>query len=75
MEAAKHSDSKGRNTWQNEQKGGNGQAWTYNTEGFQTAWWEAAEHGRNIMYNKKWGTRECDLVAAGKGIKDLWAHP
>ncbi|PON20637.1 hypothetical protein TGAM01_v210511 [Trichoderma gamsii] len=33
-------NANGRNIWQNMQKGGKGEPWTYDPAGFQIAWWE-----------------------------------
>lgn len=49
-----------RNSWQGEKKGGGGERWTYDVEGFDRAWWVMAGAGQSI-YEKKWGTRECNF--------------
>ncbi|KAL7942516.1 hypothetical protein V8C42DRAFT_359961 [Trichoderma barbatum] len=67
----KVSNSKGRNTWQNMQKGGKGEPWTYDPAGFQVAWWEMAEDGRKL-YKHKWGEGDCDIIGKGKTIDDMW---
>lgn len=71
LEKSKHSNSKGRNTWQNMQKGGKGEAWTYDPAGFQSAWWQTAKCGRDIFHSK-WGTTECDLVSREKSLGNMW---
>ncbi|KAH7053357.1 hypothetical protein B0J12DRAFT_553284, partial [Macrophomina phaseolina] len=58
-----------RNSWQDAQKGGRDEPWTYDPRGFQRAWWETAGYGRDL-YTKKWGTLDCKLV--GKKLKDAW---
>ncbi|KAK7706115.1 hypothetical protein SLS57_009767 [Botryosphaeria dothidea] len=58
-----------RNSWQDRQKGGKGEPWTYDPRGFQRAWWETAGYGRDL-YTKKWGTLDCGLP--GKGLEDAW---
>ncbi|RFU80488.1 hypothetical protein TARUN_1699 [Trichoderma arundinaceum] len=68
---AKNGDSRGRNTWQNMQKGGKGEPWTYDPAGFQIAWWEMAEDGRKL-YKHKWGSGGCDLFEDKKTLDDLW---
>jgi hypothetical protein len=68
----KLSNSKGRNTWQNMQKGGKGEPWTYDPAGFQVAWWEMAEDGRKL-YKNKWGVSNCDLMAEKKTLDDMWS--
>ncbi|KAL6872913.1 hypothetical protein J3F83DRAFT_772178 [Trichoderma novae-zelandiae] len=72
IQDAKMSDSKGRNTWQNMQKGGKGEPWTYDPAGFQVAWWEMAEDGRKL-YKNKWGVGNCDLLAEKKTLDDMWS--
>ncbi|KAL1617696.1 hypothetical protein SLS54_007700 [Diplodia seriata] len=59
----------GRNTWQDVQKGGKGEPWTYDPRGFQKAWWETAGYGRDL-YTKKWGTLDCTL--GGVKLEDEW---
>ncbi|UKZ79814.1 hypothetical protein TrVFT333_007576 [Trichoderma virens FT-333] len=71
IQDAKNSDSKGRNTWQNMQKGGKGEPWTYDPAGFQVAWWEMAEDGRKL-FRHKWGDGGCDLFEEKKTIEDMW---
>lgn len=66
-----------RNFWQNEQKGGKGEPWTYDPEGFQTGWWAMNEYGRQV-YNKKWklqngGSGGCKLIEQGKSLEDAWS--
>ncbi|EOD43442.1 hypothetical protein UCRNP2_9815 [Neofusicoccum parvum UCRNP2] len=58
-----------RNSWQDAQKGGRGQPWTYDPRGFQKAWWETAGYGRDL-YTKKWGTLDCKLE--GVSLEDAW---
>ncbi|KAL7935449.1 hypothetical protein V8C35DRAFT_333938 [Trichoderma chlorosporum] len=67
----KNSDKKGRNTWQNMQKGGKGEPWTYDPAGFQIAWWEMAEDGRKL-FRHKWGEGACDLYEKEKTLDDMW---
>ncbi|GKT65261.1 hypothetical protein ColTof4_09316 [Colletotrichum tofieldiae] len=67
----KQKNSAGRNTWQNKQKGGKGEPWTYDPTGFQAAWWQTAEAGRQL-YAKKWGTSNCNLLDEQKKLSDMW---
>ena len=60
MQSKWHKGDLDRNTWQTKQKGGKGEAWTYSPGGFQTMWWETANHGRSL-FETKWGTTECQL--------------
>ncbi|KAF2091682.1 hypothetical protein K490DRAFT_70470 [Saccharata proteae CBS 121410] len=58
-----------RNSWQDRQKGGRGEAWTYDPRGFQAAWWDTAQCGREL-YTRKWGTLDCKLL--GVTLDDMW---
>ncbi|KAK6330115.1 hypothetical protein TWF718_003543 [Orbilia javanica] len=60
-----------RNTWQDELKGGEGEPWTYDPKGFQTAWWDMASAGRAI-FKKKWGTSACKPSNDGKTLSRMW---
>ncbi|KAK6530669.1 hypothetical protein TWF281_007508 [Arthrobotrys megalospora] len=60
-----------RNTWQYELRGGKGEPWTYDPDGFQTAWWGMADAGRAV-FSKKWGTLACKPSTAGKGLSRIW---
>ncbi|KAM0255251.1 hypothetical protein ACHAQJ_005959 [Trichoderma viride] len=71
IQDAKMANSDGRNTWQNMQKGGKGEPWTYDPAGFQVAWWEMAEDGRKL-FEHKWGGAGCDIFGDKKTIKDMW---
>ncbi|KAK8255397.1 hypothetical protein HDK77DRAFT_478982 [Phyllosticta capitalensis] len=68
MQTKKYSTE--RNSWQNQQKGGKGEPWTYDPRGFQRAWWETAGYGRDL-YTKKWGTLDCRL--SNVKLTDEWA--
>ena len=66
-----------RNTWQNAKKGGRGEQWTYDPEGFQKMWWYTADMGR-ALYEKKWGQPDCGLEEKGVLQSDWWKsedHP
>lgn len=73
LEKQKKNNGSGRNTWQNRQKGGKGENWTYDPKGFQVAWWDMAQAGRQI-YASKWGTSSCDLRKENKKIADMWRN-
>ncbi|KAK6531047.1 hypothetical protein TWF281_007874 [Arthrobotrys megalospora] len=61
----------GRNTWQDELKGGKGEPWTYDPKGFQKAWWDIAAAGREV-FKKKWGTANCKPSGDGKALSSMW---
>ncbi|TIA05295.1 hypothetical protein D6C82_00198 [Aureobasidium pullulans] len=56
-----------RNSWQGQQKGGQGEMWTYNAEGFERAWWMSSRAGEKV-YREKWGRGDCELWK-----KDGWS--
>lgn len=60
-----------RNQWQSSDKGGRGEPWTYDPQGFQQMWWDTADIGREL-YKKKWGTSECRLDEHGVTLSDEW---
>lgn len=60
----KNTHKGGRNFWQNEQQGGEGEPfWTY-PNGFEKALWMHVEHGKRV-YAKKWGWAGCGLGGPG----------
>ncbi|KAF3919537.1 hypothetical protein ABW20_dc0101850 [Dactylellina cionopaga] len=63
----------GRNTWQDAQKGGKGEPWTYDPSGFQAAWWGMADAGRAV-FGKKWGVSgyQCRPSSEGKTLESMW---
>ncbi|KAF3928589.1 hypothetical protein AA313_de0202323 [Arthrobotrys entomopaga] len=63
----------GRNTWQDMQKGGKGEPWTYDPSGFQKAWWGMADAGRTV-YGQKWGVSrfQCHPSSQGKTLESMW---
>lgn len=71
MQKSKMHNSAGSNTWQDEQKGGSGEPWTYNVLGFQQSGCDTAESGRQL-YASKWGTQNCDPVSQGKSLRNIW---
>ncbi|KAK6355707.1 hypothetical protein TWF718_000100 [Orbilia javanica] len=71
MTRAKNIESEERNTWQEELKGGQGEPWTYDSFGFDNAWWTMASVGRSI-FRKKWGTIDCKPSRAGKKLSRIW---
>lgn len=60
-----------RNKWQGKSKGGEGDPWTYDPDGFQKMWWATAGFGREL-YKKKWGTEECRLDESGVKLQDAF---
>ncbi|THZ84968.1 hypothetical protein D6C84_03699 [Aureobasidium pullulans] len=56
-----------RNSWQGQQKGGQGEMWTYEAEGFERAWWMSSRAGEKV-YREKWGRGDCELWK-----KDGWS--
>lgn len=62
---------RGRNTWQTAQRGGQGEPFYYSWEGFAEGFSVLNEAGKEV-YRKKWGHKDCDLIAAGLQIGDQW---
>ncbi|KAK6359094.1 hypothetical protein TWF696_000261 [Orbilia brochopaga] len=67
----KNSDVEDSSVWQAAQTGGRAELWTYDPEGFESAWWYMADTGRRI-YRNKWGTENCRPSWEGKGLEDIW---
>ena len=67
----KHGD-RGRNTWQQGQKGGFREPFYYPAEGIAEGIDVITEAGREV-FRRKWGHRDCDLVTgAGLSMWDQW---
>ncbi|EKD12026.1 hypothetical protein MBM_09810 [Drepanopeziza brunnea f. sp. 'multigermtubi' MB_m1] len=71
MQRSKGESSRGRNTWQARQTGGEGEPFYRDSAGFEQAIWLTIEHGRNV-FREKWGHRDCDIVAMGLTPSDAW---
>lgn len=71
MQGSKHENSRGRNTWQSRQVGGQGDPFYRDSEGFDQGIQMTIEHGRNV-FAQKWGHRDCDIVAKGLVPTDAW---
>ena len=71
MTRSKWENKHGRNTWQGIQKGGKGDPFYRDSEGFEIAIQLTMWHGR-MMYAEKWGHRDCDIVAMGLKPDDAW---
>ncbi|PQE05639.1 glycosyl transferase family 8 protein [Rutstroemia sp. NJR-2017a BBW] len=61
----------GRNTWQRQQTGGQGEPYYKNPDGFEKAIQMTINFGRSV-YLEKWGTYDCALVAKGVTKEDEW---
>lgn len=67
----KHGD-RGRNTWQQGQRGGHGEPYYYPAEGLAQGIDILTEAGKEV-YRRKWGHRDCDLQeGAGLRLGDEW---
>jgi len=62
-----------RNTWQMRQQGGVGEPFYRNQYGEKVVRQLMIFTGRKI-FNKKWGTYECELINAGVHREDAWKH-
>ncbi|CAD6590862.1 MAG: hypothetical protein ASARMPRED_005083 [Alectoria sarmentosa] len=61
----------GRNTWQARQRGGQGEPFYRDPEGFEKGIWMWMDFGRDV-YTEKWGRGPCDLREAGLVEEDAW---
>ncbi|KAM0310680.1 hypothetical protein ACHAO8_007901 [Botrytis cinerea] len=72
MVGAKYSQGgDGRNTWQHQQSGGQGEPYYRNADGFEKAVQMTITLGRGV-YLEKWGTLECGLIRSGVTMDDEW---
>ncbi|ESZ94154.1 hypothetical protein SBOR_5432 [Sclerotinia borealis F-4128] len=72
MVRAKYSlGGEGRNTWQHQQSGGQGEPYYRNADGFEKAIQMTITLGRAV-YLEKWGTLECGLIGSGVTMEDEW---
>lgn len=72
MQGSKATSARGRNTWQARAKGGIGEPFYRDSEGFEEAIGMTIEHGRKV-FGAKWGHRDCDLGEQGlRGGRDEW---
>lgn len=71
MQNAKGSREGGRNTWQASQKGGQGEPFYRDSEGFEKGIRMTMEFGRNI-FEEKWGRGPCNLRDVGMVDSDAW---
>ncbi|KAB8296281.1 hypothetical protein EYC80_009054 [Monilinia laxa] len=61
----------GRNTWQHQQSGGQGEPYYRSADGFEKAIQMTITLGRAV-YLEKWGTFECQLIKSGVTMDDEW---
>ena len=61
----------GRNTWQGRQRGGQGEPFYRDPEGFEKGVLMWMDFGRDV-FTEKWGRGPCDLRAAGLAEDDAW---
>ena len=71
MQNAKGSREGGRNTWQASQKGGQGEPFYRDSEGFEKGIQMTMEFGRNV-FEEKWGRGRCNLRDVGMVDSDAW---
>ena len=60
-----------RNSWQLKQRGGEGDPYYYDADGWEQALQMTIDMGRKIM-DEKWGHRGCDLQESGLKEGDQW---
>ncbi|KAH6848174.1 hypothetical protein B0I37DRAFT_405967 [Chaetomium sp. MPI-CAGE-AT-0009] len=72
MQDDKYADGNGmRNTWQVKQKGGKGEPFYRDADGFETGVKMMIEAGREV-FAEKWGHRGCDVGPMGVVGEDAW---
>ena len=71
MGHAKSSREGGRNTWQAQQKGGQGEPFYRDSDGFEKGIQMTMNLGRDV-FEEKWGRGKCDLREAGMKEGDAW---
>ncbi|KAG6990900.1 hypothetical protein G7Y79_00060g092040 [Physcia stellaris] len=71
MGHVKSSREGGRNTWQARQKGGQGDPFYRDSDGFEKGIQMTMDLGRNV-FEEKWGRGPCDLRESGLKDSDAW---
>lgn len=71
MQRNKNEDKNGRNTWQAQQRGGQGEPFYRDAEGFNKGIEMTMELGRRV-FEEKWGRGRCDIRDAGMVEGDAW---
>ncbi|KAK5041468.1 hypothetical protein LTR16_011758, partial [Cryomyces antarcticus] len=71
MQIDKNTGINQRNRWQSRQRGGQGEPYYRDAEGFDRALGMAIEAGKTVM-REKWGHDGCDLRGVGLGPGDAW---
>jgi hypothetical protein len=71
MQGSKGSSSRGRNTWQSRQTGGQGDPFYRDSEGFEKGILMTIEFGRQV-FAEKWGHRDCNIAPIGMKASDAW---
>ena len=71
LQRAKNENPSGRNTWQARQRGGKGEPFYRDPDGFEHGVWMWMDFGRKV-FEEKWGRGPCDIRDAGLGKDDAW---
>lgn len=71
LQAAKNDKQGGRNYWQGRARGGEGEPFYRDAEGFSIGLDMVIEGGQRL-YSEKWGHRGCDLRGSGLRAEDAW---
>ncbi|KAG8530936.1 uncharacterized protein KY384_004293 [Bacidia gigantensis] len=71
LQRAKAESTAGRNTWQARQKGGEGEPFYRDSDGFEKGIQMWMEFGRDVFF-EKWGRGPCDIRDAGLKHDDQW---
>ena len=71
LQHKKNDNAAGRNTWQASQKGGQGEPFYRDSDGFERGVWMWMDFGRKV-FEEKWGRGPCDIRDAGLKEEDQW---
>ena len=71
MQNQKGADKGGRNTWQARQRGGKGEPFYRDSEGFERGVLMTMDFGRKV-FEEKWGRGPCNIREAGLKEEDAW---
>ena len=71
LQRAKAENPSGRNTWQARQRGGKGEPFYRDPDGFEHGVWMWMDFGRKV-FEEKWGRGPCDIRDAGLKDEDAW---
>lgn len=71
LQHKKNDNAAGRNTWQASQKGGQGEPFYRDSDGFEKGVWMWMDFGRKV-FEEKWGRGPCNIREVGLKEEDQW---